>query len=48
MFNFIIILLLNDIRAISAHGRMIEPPQRGSMWRFGFDEALPNYNEYVI
>lgn len=34
------------IQSIFGHGRMIEPPQRGSMWRFGFDDvALPNYND---
>ena len=29
---------------VNAHGRMIDPPQRGSMWRFGFD-VPPNYND---
>ena len=29
---------------VQAHGRMLDPPQRGSMWRFGFD-VPPNYND---
>ena len=29
---------------VKAHGRMIDPPQRGSMWRFGFD-VPSNYND---
>ncbi|CAF2117618.1 unnamed protein product [Rotaria magnacalcarata] len=32
------------IRFCNSHGRMLEPPQRGSMWRFGFD-VPPNYND---
>ena len=32
------------ITHVSGHGRMIDPPQRGSMWRFGFD-VPPNYND---
>jgi hypothetical protein len=36
------------IQSTLGHGRMIDPPQRGSMWRFGFDDvALPNYNDMV-
>ncbi len=29
---------------VSGHGRLIDPPQRGSMWRFGF-KVPPNYND---
>ena len=29
---------------VDGHGRMLDPPQRGSMWRFGFN-VPPNYND---
>ncbi|XP_023318551.1 uncharacterized protein LOC106655600 isoform X2 [Trichogramma pretiosum] len=30
---------------VSAHGRLIEPPSRGSMWRYGFDTPH-DYNDH--
>lgn len=29
---------------ISAHGRLMEPPARNAMWRFGFPNPV-NYND---
>lgn len=45
MIKFLILFIF--IKLIDGHGRMIDPPGRGSMWRFGFDDALPNYNDMV-
>lgn len=33
------------MRQISAHGRLIEPPSRASMWRYGFDTPH-DYNDH--
>ncbi|XP_031363886.1 uncharacterized protein LOC102674862 isoform X1 [Apis dorsata] len=33
------------VRQISAHGRLIEPPSRASMWRYGFDTPH-DYNDH--
>lgn len=44
------IFLLNSImieigvKLVEAHGRMFDPPGRGSMWRFGFN-VPENYND---
>lgn len=35
------------IVAVSGHGRLIEPPSRASMWRYGFDSP-PNYNDHEL
>ncbi|XP_012248143.2 uncharacterized protein LOC100746949 isoform X1 [Bombus impatiens] len=33
------------VRQVSAHGRLIEPPSRASMWRYGFDTPH-DYNDH--
>ena len=30
--------------SVAGHGRLIEPPSRSSMWRYGFDTE-PNYQD---
>ncbi|CAF0815885.1 unnamed protein product [Adineta steineri] len=42
LFDFFIVFSLIDF--CNSHGRLLEPPQRGSMWRFGF-EVPANYND---
>ncbi|GIY88160.1 chitin-binding type-4 domain-containing protein [Caerostris extrusa] len=37
-------VLLQLTSMVSGHGRLIEPPSRSSMWRFGF-KTKPNYND---
>ena len=32
---------------VSGHGRLIEPPSRSSMWRYGFNNP-PNFNDHEI
>ena len=44
MMIFLLILCLIKLNPIESHGKMINPPQRGSMWRFGFD-VVANYND---
>ncbi|XP_076397096.1 uncharacterized protein LOC100878113 isoform X2 [Megachile rotundata] len=33
------------VKEVSSHGRLIEPPSRASMWRYGFDTP-PDYNDH--
>ncbi|CAF1371586.1 unnamed protein product [Adineta steineri] len=42
LFDYFIVFSLIDF--CNSHGRLLEPPQRGSMWRFGF-EVPANYND---
>ncbi len=42
VFNSLMAVML--VRLVDAHGRMIDPPGRGSMWRFGFN-VPENYND---
>ncbi|KFM73151.1 hypothetical protein X975_18720, partial [Stegodyphus mimosarum] len=37
-------VLLHLTCPVSGHGRLVEPPSRSSMWRFGF-KTKPNYND---
>ena len=32
---------------IKGHGRLIEPPSRSTMWRYGFNNP-PNFNDHEI
>ncbi|RLU26260.1 hypothetical protein DMN91_000053 [Ooceraea biroi] len=40
-----LIVNLLVVRKVSAHGRLIEPPSRASMWRYGFDTPH-DYNDH--
>ncbi|EGI60760.1 hypothetical protein G5I_11002 [Acromyrmex echinatior] len=40
-----LIVSLLVVRRVSAHGRLIEPPSRASMWRYGFDTPH-DYNDH--
>ncbi|KAI5695606.1 hypothetical protein M8J75_000734 [Diaphorina citri] len=35
------------VSQVSSHGRLIEPPSRASMWRYGFNTP-PNYNDHEL
>lgn len=35
------------IHHVGGHGRLMEPPARNAMWRFGFPNAV-NYNDNGI
>lgn len=41
----LLIVNLLVIGKVSAHGRLIEPPSRASMWRYGFDTPH-DYNDH--
>ena len=41
VYFFGLLLCLQLLKHVSAHGRLIEPPSRTSAWRFGFD--TPTY-----
>lgn len=38
------LILSNLISSTDAHGRLLEPPARNTLWRFGF-KAPANYND---
>ncbi|XP_034237429.1 uncharacterized protein LOC117642903 [Thrips palmi] len=40
-------LLLLLAQGVRGHGRLIEPPSRSSMWRYGF-ETPPDYNDHEL
>ena len=39
-----LLLVFGFICEISGHARLIDPPSRASMWRFGFDNPA-NFND---
>ncbi|CAH0555461.1 unnamed protein product [Brassicogethes aeneus] len=40
----IILLLISIVNNVRGHGRLMDPPARNSMWRFGFPNPV-NYND---
>ncbi|XP_050434733.1 uncharacterized protein LOC126841953 isoform X2 [Adelges cooleyi] len=42
-----LILWASEYRETDGHGRLIEPPSRSSMWRYGFSTP-PNYNDHEL
>lgn len=42
--SIIAITLFTQISDVSSHGRMMEPPARNTMWRFGFPTKA-NYED---
>ncbi|XP_022196376.2 uncharacterized protein LOC111053758 [Nilaparvata lugens] len=45
--NTMVLVFVGLIALVSGHGRLIEPPSRASMWRYGFDTP-PNYNDHEL
>ncbi|KAJ1524500.1 hypothetical protein ONE63_010995 [Megalurothrips usitatus] len=43
----LLLLLLLQANDADGHGRLIEPPSRSSMWRYGFDTP-PDYNDHEL
>lgn len=43
----ITVFLTCSVEVIKGHGRLIEPPSRATMWRYGFDTP-PNYNDHEL
>lgn len=43
-YAFYAVLLIVDVSQVLGHGRMLEPPARNTLWRFGF-KAPVNYND---
>lgn len=41
---FAVLLTQGPVTVVDGHGRMVDPPQRSSMWRFGFP-VPPNYDD---
>ena len=40
-----VVLVAFFVIGVESHGRLIEPPSRGSMWRYGFDTPR-DYNDH--
>ena len=40
-----VVLLSCLLAGVSGHGRLVEPPSRASMWRFGFNTPR-DYNDH--
>ena len=40
----LVILVCSETQRVESHGRMMDPPQRGSMWRVGYD-VPKDYND---
>ena len=40
----VVLWWISGLRSVSGHGRLIEPPSRSSMWRYGYDTE-PNYQD---
>ena len=40
----LVVGVLHLVPPTRGHGRLVKPPSRGSMWRFGYDTP-PNYND---
>ncbi|XP_076281956.1 uncharacterized protein LOC143209750 [Lasioglossum baleicum] len=45
ILGVILVVSVLAIKRVSAHGRLIEPPSRASMWRYGFDTPH-DYNDH--
>lgn len=43
-FLEVAILVLQLLYMVEGHGRLMDPPARNSMWRFGFPNPV-NYND---
>ena len=39
-----LVMLVSCIDVVDTHGRLIEPPSRASMWRYGYDSP-PDYHD---
>ncbi len=39
-----IFLFMPYVMDVNGHGRLVIPPSRGSMWRYGYDNP-PNYDD---
>jgi len=42
-----LLVILSNVGFVSGHGRLIEPPSRSTMWRYGF-QTKPNYNDHEL
>ena len=44
---FLFTLYASLYQPVESHGRLIEPPSRATMWRYGFNTP-PNYNDHEL
>jgi len=43
----VVLMALTVIPEVECHGRLVEPPGRSTMWRFGYDNPK-NYNDMEL
>lgn len=44
LFVLAVLLVMGKLGEVDAHGMILDPPGRGSMWRYGFD-VPPDYDD---
>ena len=47
MMVMTVVMMTMTLRSVSSHGRLVEPPSRSSMWRYGFNTPH-NYDDNAI
>ena len=47
MMVMTVVMMTMTLRSVSGHGRLVEPPSRSSMWRYGFNTPH-NYDDNAI
>ncbi|XP_071110324.1 uncharacterized protein [Haliotis cracherodii] len=47
LFTLVVCICLMALPDAQGHGRLVEPPSRSSMWRYGFDNPT-NYNDHEL
>ena len=47
MMVMTVVMMTMTLRSVRGHGRLVEPPSRSSMWRYGFNTPH-NYDDNAI
>ena len=47
MMVMTVVMMTMTLRSVSGHGRLVEPPSRSSMWRYGFNTPH-NYDDNAL
>ena len=45
--RLLVVMMTMTLRSVSGHGRLVEPPSRSSMWRYGFNTPH-NYDDNAL
>lgn len=47
MMVMTVVMMTMTLRSVRGHGRLVEPPSRSSMWRYGFNTPH-NYDDNAL